>query len=386
MSVEGQLQIQLQLAQGVIQCQLSSSRPIQASKLFAGKSINHVLRTLPMLFSICGKAQAVTAVRAIENATEKPASDAVESTREALIALESLREHALRVAMDWPVYIKEKPDNQVLARISLGINQLMQALEPQHALAYQADAIKFLANSKQQWESCSTSLAEFLFADSAQNWMQLTIPDWVERQHTQASRFIYWLGQKSWKDAGQSGISSLPSMNNKHDKALKERLLKDGHRFTAMPTWDAQCYELGWFNQWNGNSNKITNNGIYSRMLARLFEIAELIQKLDDFFIRDNKLPIAYQSEGDVKGIAHTNAARGRLTHCVDIEGSVVRQLLILAPTEWNFHPQGVAVDSLRHLQGNSPQELRQQAELLIHAIDPCVGYALNIEITNNKR
>ena len=61
------------------------------------------------------------------------------------------------------------------------------------------------------------------------------------------------------------------------------------------------------------------------------------------------------------------------------IENDTINKLVILAPTEWNFHPEGVAAKSLNDLDASSPHELRQQAELLIHAIDPCVGYHLNI-------
>jgi hypothetical protein len=52
----------------------------------------------------------------------------------------------------------------------------------------------------------------------------------------------------------------------------------------------------------------------------------------------------------------------------------------ILAPTEWNFHPEGVLAKGLNQLQADSVELLKQQASLLINAIDPCVGYALQIE------
>jgi coenzyme F420-reducing hydrogenase alpha subunit len=51
----------------------------------------------------------------------------------------------------------------------------------------------------------------------------------------------------------------------------------------------------------------------------------------------------------------------------------------ILAPTEWNFHPQGLVKNSLCHLSINHPQQLEKLARLLVNAIDPCVGYDLRI-------
>jgi hypothetical protein len=51
----------------------------------------------------------------------------------------------------------------------------------------------------------------------------------------------------------------------------------------------------------------------------------------------------------------------------------------ILAPTEWNFHPQGILAAALASLDASDDDELRQQAGRLIGAIDPCVSYVFEI-------
>jgi len=72
-------------------------------------------------------------------------------------------------------------------------------------------------------------------------------------------------------------------------------------------------------------------------------------------------------------------AARGRLMHRIKIAQGRVADYAILAPTEWNFHPEGIAVQGLKGLLFESEAQLRQQAALWINAIDPCVGYELKI-------
>jgi coenzyme F420-reducing hydrogenase alpha subunit len=62
----------------------------------------------------------------------------------------------------------------------------------------------------------------------------------------------------------------------------------------------------------------------------------------------------------------------------VELERGRIARYRILAPTEWNFHPQGVVAESLGALQGNS-NEIEQQARMLVDAIDPCVGYDLEV-------
>jgi hypothetical protein len=49
----------------------------------------------------------------------------------------------------------------------------------------------------------------------------------------------------------------------------------------------------------------------------------------------------------------------------------------LLAPTEWNFHPRGVVVQALETLAPDA--DLEQLASLLVEAIDPCVGYDLEV-------
>jgi Ni,Fe-hydrogenase I large subunit len=57
----------------------------------------------------------------------------------------------------------------------------------------------------------------------------------------------------------------------------------------------------------------------------------------------------------------------------------MIRHYQIVAPTEWNFHPQGSLSQMLHGLQALDETELRQQAQALITALDPCVAYQLEI-------
>lgn len=398
MSIAGELTIKMSYTNNQscrqINSQIESTRPLQASKLFTGKSIAQTLTTIPLLFNICSKAQTVTALRAIESATGSPPSKQTESNREALITLENLREQTLRVVMDWPSAINEQAENKLLSQVSLGINQLMQSLEPSNTLTYKSKESTPINNkthnkkyNKTLWENFSKTLSQSIFGSSAQYWLenisqngQLThgeLENWANKQQTQTARFIHWLNQKEWKHAGNSAIEHIPSIN---DNDLLNELIKQDQTFTFQPSWNNQCYELSWYSRKHNcqqcAENKQNNNGIYNRMAARLKEIADLIIRLDIFFIE--KIDID-TTESAVTGIAHSEAARGRLTHYVEVEDDRINKLVILAPTEWNFHPNGVAVNSLNNLDASSTTELRQQAELLIHAIDPCVGYQLQI-------
>ncbi len=395
MSIAGELNITLNTSDAHNTCcQISSSRPLQASHVFTGKTIDETLTMIPLLFNICSKAQAVTAVRAIESAKQTPSTLQIESTREALIALESLREQALRVAMDWPTFLQIAPESPLLSHIAMGISKIMKSLETSQSLKYLASSSKALSSEAQgitkaqnlQWKTFSETISNGIFGSSTTTWLASDLDEWANQEQTQAASFIHWLSQKTWKNAGESTITELPAID---DSALLSVLLAEQHQFTSQPVWKNQCHELSWFTHKQHNrqnhiaksiaKNKaLKGNGIFSRMVARLVEIANLMTILDEFFIHNKTLTAPKSS---AKGLAHSHAARGRLSHYINVEDNTVKKLLILAPTEWNFHPQGVTKDSLCNLQADNKRDLRQQAELLIHAIDPCVGYKLKVVI-----
>jgi len=48
----------------------------------------------------------------------------------------------------------------------------------------------------------------------------------------------------------------------------------------------------------------------------------------------------------------------------------------VLAPTEWNFHPEGVAAQALAALPPDMPG-LAARVRLLMAALDPCVPFEI---------
>jgi len=387
MTVPGELIINLNQHQNRVDSSISSSRPTHAARLFTGKSIEQTIQTLPLLFSICGKAQTITAVRAIESAQQRPATDAIESHRQALVTLESLREHSLHILKDWPIFINEEVRYSDISTISSDFNTIFWSIDFKQLLNSRLKSKDITSEQKRIWQRYKENLIKLIFADSQVDWNPSTleqIDDWAEKQQTTAGRLIYWLQQQPWQHAGSSTISLLPDIDQAQ---LITRLCNKQENFVAQPDWQSQCYESSWLNQQQHQplvSQAIAQfgNGIYTRLIARLITVAELIKQLDIFFTDQQHLnsPISKQT-----GLAHIDAARGRLTHYVELEADTIIDLHILAPTEWNFHPQGVAAHSLRSLDNSDVDLLRLQADLLIHAIDPCVGYQLHInnEVTH---
>jgi len=83
---------------------------------------------------------------------------------------------------------------------------------------------------------------------------------------------------------------------------------------------------------------------------------------------------------GDGTGLARVETARGLLLHLMQVKDGRVARYVIVAPTEWNFHPQGAFVGEIV----GSPAATRDAAERLARrlalALDPCVGFEVAVE------
>lgn len=91
--------------------------------------------------------------------------------------------------------------------------------------------------------------------------------------------------------------------------------------------------------------------------------------------------PSGTGSGGAGVGIGLSEAARGLLVHRVVLDDARVQHYQVVAPTEWNFHPEGVVAQGLAAIarSGVSGAELERLARLYITAVDPCVEYQLSV-------
>jgi Ni,Fe-hydrogenase I large subunit len=71
--------------------------------------------------------------------------------------------------------------------------------------------------------------------------------------------------------------------------------------------------------------------------------------------------------------------ARGLLLHRVRIADGRVTDYRIVAPTEWNFHPDGALARGLVGATAGSAVALKRQARLAVQALDPCVAFQVEI-------
>jgi hypothetical protein len=384
---EGRIDIELACrAAAVRRVDVRSSRPLRASRVLEGGSPDEALERLPLVFSVCATAQAEAALSACEQALVSTPAAAHKQAREMLVWMETAREHLLRILLDWPAFADEP-----LARE--GLPRVMQLLpELSRALYGNAAPFRLASTPTVDYPALAQVIAELRSVIAGLLGGGEVFPlhsgaafeQWLERGDTMPARLLRRLRERGWDRLGRSASVFLPPLQAAALHALFTA--EDGELFLAEPCWQGGPCESTPLQRQRHHPLlrellRSEGNGLLTRLVALLVELERIPDMLQQGLVELGSAEGVGQGAMAVSGIglAQVEAARGRLIHRVEIDDGVVRRFQILAPTEWNFHPQGVAAQGLYTLDGGDEEQLRQQAALWINAIDPCVGFNLRV-------
>jgi Ni,Fe-hydrogenase I large subunit len=114
-------------------------------------------------------------------------------------------------------------------------------------------------------------------------------------------------------------------------------------------------------------------NGLLTRWVARLVDMQFLAHQAR---VAAKKLrsaaAVQTSHRRQTRGAAVVETSRGALAHVVGVDGNRVTSWRVVAPTEWNFHPDGPMA---RGLVGAPAQDLHKRISLLAAGLDPCVAF-----------
>lgn len=357
--------ISLHVADGrVARAEIGSSRLIRASDMLNGRQPAQVLALLPTLYSLCGTAQGLAGLQAVENAAGIDASPAQRKARHILCRVEVVAEHAAAILRDWPALLGEDPDLGALKPLRPLIMTARKALYP--AGDWTAPGGGRLAPDQEALTDIIHRLGEA-----------------VARGDELADRLISRI-----EDENLEGFGAVPPnlMPEGGPPDLDARLAADHDgSYRARPGYSGGVLETGPLARQSGRPLMGLlmgqyGNGLMPRFSARMMEMASSLREVEDL-AQDlagdpGGLPMT-RSEGT--GLGMVEAARGLLVHRLELREGLLRDYRILAPTEWNFHPEGPLA---RGLEGTPAGEgLEWRAGLLAAALDPCVPH--RIEVVN---
>ncbi|PUB90559.1 MAG: hypothetical protein DBP01_06960 [gamma proteobacterium symbiont of Ctena orbiculata] len=392
MNVEGEIHIKLYRRQARIEkIAICSTRPLQLTHLFEGKSVKELLSMLPMLYSVCATAQASAAAQACRQAMGMHGNARIELAESMLVTVETAREHLWRILIDWSNFVDTAVDRALVASLS---NLLPMA---KHACFNDSDLFTLQPRLVVDQERFSTVIeqiaktaADSIFALAPADWYAYAdIGDfdvWLEQTATPASKLLRRIRDKQSAQLADGGSYPLPTID---PQAICQRLSEeDADQFIATPEWKGAVFETTPMTRMASHPllrqlTKLYGFGLMTRLVARLLELASIPARLNgqmQALIEDRingGTPMA--GSGVDEGLGQVEAARGRLIHRAVLDKGMISGYQIVAPTEWNFHPRGVVARGLLSLPAQEIDALKRHADLFINAVDPCVGYRLEI-------
>lgn len=352
--LDDKLRLRLTLREGVIAAvAVQPSQRTAATRLFMGKPAEQVVALLPMLFRLCGQAQGVVAALAV-GAARGEANTGLAAARRTVLA-EAVREGLWRILMDWPQLLGEAADPAALAEArDIGGGSRLEAF-----------------------------LEQRVFGEPLAVWRgRASLEDltaWAATGDTVAARVLARLlaGEGAF---GAGAVECLPAVAG---PLLAKALAGADEAFALYPTWDGQPRETGAWARMGARECVAElwrqGHGVSARFAARLAELADMAQQWASDDLAEYWAG-AY-SLGNGAGLAWAETARGLLAHRVALaaDGSV-SDYRIVAPTEWNFHPQGALAQGLRGVAAVDAEAARHKAWLMVQALDPCVVCEIEIE------
>jgi hypothetical protein len=342
-----------------------TSTRVQASRLLQKKSPQAAVQLLPLLFSVCGKAQRAAALAAVTAAQGKPLAQVAQLER-ALIC-EAMQEHLWRLLLDWPKLLGLPQQQAQFVRWHAALNAVA-AGQGDAAILRAELHLHLLGMTEAEWRQCDSY-------ERLRKWMRagrgLCAPVFAAlEQKESALEFAHTA----------EACPFLPELSAA--AAMQTYAGHLDHHFAARPLHEGRSMETGALAYRQHEPLLLDVQRKYpTRLSARL--LARLLDVLDGIAALAQENTAGYVQgilPGDGVGLSVVRTARGMLLHQVNIDMERVAEYLIVAPTEWNFHPQGSLVKGLLGLQENDEERLMETIKLYVLSLDPCVEYEIEVQ------
>ena len=362
MDLEGALRVGLKVGAGRIErIRVTSTRPDAARSLLQGRSRVEIRAALPLLFSICGRSQAAAGELACAVAAGEATTAAALARCSAEVSAEVVREYSWRTLLDWPRWIGEKPAEEAI-----------EAARAAHASR---------SRSAAPADPGANAIAMAAFGVGADEWLAprslCALDRWIDAGKTAAARFVRRMRDE---DAATGALDDRSAhdvafLDGRDRAAGMEELwaaCEADPGFTRRPTWRGAPAETGPLARLQGDPliAELTCRSasrVLARFVARLHELALLLAGRVSASVGAQAVP----SGG---GIAWVENARGLLIHQVRLERDRAATYRIVAPTEWNFHPEGALASALTLAPAADLEAVKRRVVRMAHSLDPCVS------------
>lgn len=345
---------------------VTNPRPA-AANLLAGRSIAEAGPLLRTYSDVCVRAQDVAfrmALRAAGVQTEPPPE---RWEVERMLASEMAQEHLGRLMLDWPALFGHRPRRERFAELHRRLTCTHDA-----RLAFELGGdlldlvvVELLGGFFGSWRG-PRGLREFVECARRGSTVGSTLADLIE------------LGLSTTE---QDAVPLLPSLSA---GAWAQRFggVPD-EAFCRAPTFDGLAHETGVLARHAGTVHPALllshRHRCAARLFSRVIDLSECASRLRHPLTDDMPIVVDSAPLGDHAGLACVETARGLLMHAVRIDGERIAEYAIIAPTEWNFHPEGAFVREALDTETASSAAAPLRLRALALALDPCLPFELRL-------
>jgi uptake hydrogenase large subunit len=345
-SLDGALHVAVLVREGwVSEVRVVSPRK-NIAPVFIGRSPEEAAVLAKNLFSLCPAAQSLAAEAAGEAALGQTCDPARRRGRSLRLLGERFGEMLRASVLDWPR--DDPPETASMA----DLREILAALR---AMPESDEAPELLARVEQA--SSGLGLRDFRQGNG-----------FFARQWAEAAA-----DESHWRFSDVEAEFLRVGDDEAVGKAMSDP------KFGLSPALAGRCVETGASARQSGagfvNSLSGRLAARYADMAATLDAIAALLAGFD----APGGL-LAARNNGPRQGFAAVDSARGRLYHALRLDGSgLIADYRIVAPTEWNFHPEGPFVRLLLGANIGTGATARRRVERLAFVFDPCIAVGVEI-------
>jgi len=380
MSIEGEISVTLHWnGHRVRRAVVGSTRPLAAPRVLLGRSPADASALVPRLFAICGQAQGAACAAALRAAAAPTDGMAeVPAPNPWTVVLEALQELMWRLLIDAPRSMSLPAQVAAVAPARAAVTQAVAALQaspegPGPVLAAAANALSALAQAH-------------VYGREPALWLQTSnaadFDAWRDSAATAPARALARMTACA-PELCRSDVALMPDLQDHTWWSAVVPALQQDPTFSQAPTWGGQAVETGALSRLRAHplvAALIARDGhcAATRFAARLVELAMLL----DALAHAEQAPHGWVQSwplADGTGLAAVQTARGLLLHHVRLAQGRIGDYRIVAPTEWNFHPQGALARGLAGTEAPDEATLVARAGLAVHALDPCVGFRIEV-------
>ncbi|MGO9390014.1 nickel-dependent hydrogenase large subunit [Rhodoblastus sp.] len=314
--------------------------------VFIGRTPLEVVALAGNLFSLCPAAQSLAAQSAGEAAMGQLPDNVQLRQRGLRLLTERFGEMLRASVLDWPQHAP--PDSESIAalrEILPFLRELPDSARSQRAFG-----------QVQQW-AARLGLREYSRGESffGRQWSEVAADE------------IHWLLRRSKADF----------LRAPDDGAVAKAMMDP--RFSLKPELHGRCVETGSCAR-QGCEDFVPS--LSGRLAARLKDMAATLDAIGAL-LQGGEAPaelLAAANKGPRQGFAVVDSARGRLYHAMRLDGGGrIADYRLVAPTEWNFHPDGPFARMLRGGKIGTGAQARRRVERLAFVFDPCVTVGVEI-------